>query len=70
MKELNYTSGEAAYRIAAGKLMRESKKIEAKIKSGDLNLSNAVLVHNHFTGNKTKPSRLELERTVDEVAGK
>ena len=48
MRELGYTSGEAAYRVSAVKLMGESKKIELKIKTGELNLSNAVLVHNHF----------------------
>jgi hypothetical protein len=70
MKELGYTSGEAAYRVSAVKLMRESKKIEFKIKTGELNLSNAVLVHNHFATKEIKPSVNELEKVVDEVLGK
>ena len=70
MKELKYTSGEAAYRVCAVKLMRESKKIEAKLKSGELNLSTAVLVHNHFSTHEKKPSLKILEESVQRVSGK
>ena len=70
MRELGYTSGEAAYRVSAVKLMGESKKIELKIKTGELNLSNAVLVHNHFSGKEIRPTVKELENTVDQVCGK
>ena len=70
MRELNYTSGEAAYRVSAVKLMRESKKIEAKLESGELNLSGAVLVHNHFSHAEKKPTKKQLEDTVEKISGK
>ncbi len=48
-QELGYTSGEAQYRVAAIKLMRGSVKIEAAVMTGELSLSNAVLVNNFLS---------------------
>lgn len=70
VRELQYTPGEAQYRVSAVKLMRESKKIEKRIQTGELPLSNAVLVHNHYSKQEKKPSKEELENTVRSICGK
>ncbi len=71
VKELKYSEGSAWRRISAMRLLKEVPEVEAKIQSGDLNLTQVSMAQSHFREVKaTLSEKKEVLLEIESKSGK
>ena len=66
VKELKYSEGQAGRRIQAMRLIQELPEVEAKIESGELNLTHVSMAQSFFrAADKSSPQRMSTAEKIE-----